>query len=298
MATTNEGSLQPDNSRLILSVQESFNTQIEGNMTEIPEISLSFRGLSVWVKTVRKKFYSMKRNKKLILNSLNGDFLAGTSTAILGPSGSGKTTLMNYLTSRIRDRKMRANGRLFVNGRRFKNIKTIKHRTAYVMQEDILYEDLTVWEQLESTARLAGIEDPESTVNQVIEWLDLVECKHTRIGGYLVKGLSGGEKKRTSIATEMLVDPSMIFLDEPTTGLDSKNALILASIFQMFASNGRTVVSTIHQPSTELLSKFDKVICMCNGEIVFCGTPEELPIHFGSLGYPVPQNTNPGDHLM
>ena len=220
-------------------------------------MSLSFRGLSIWVKTVRQKFYSLKRNKKLILNELNGDLLAGTSTAILGPSGSGKTTLINYLTSRIRDSKMRASGKVFINGKRFKNIKTIKHRMAYVTQDDILYEELSVYEQLLSTAKLAGIEDPEARVDKVLEWLELLNCKHTRIGGYFVKGLSGGEKKRVSIANEILVDPSIIFLDEPTTGLDSKNALILASILRFFADNGRTVISTIHQPSTELLNKFD-----------------------------------------
>ena len=247
--STQGGSIAAENSKLISSVHQSFNTQIEANMTEIPDISLSFRDLSVWAQTSRKPFYSLKRQTRLLLNSINGDFLAGTSTAIIGPSGSGKTTLMNFLTSRLRDSKVSTNGKLYVNGKRCKNIKKIKHRMAYVTQEDILYEYLTVYEQLESTARLAGIEDPVTMVNQVIEWLDLTACKHTRIGGFLSRGISGGEKKRVSIATEMLVDPSVIFLDEPTTGLDSKNALILAAIFETFAVNGRTVISTIHTPS-------------------------------------------------
>ena len=88
-------------------------------------------------------------------------------------------------------------------------------------------------------------------------WLNLHKCKNTKIGSSLKKGLSGGEKKRVSIATEMLTNPSVIFLDEPTTGLDSKSALDVAGIIRMLARNKRTVVTTIHQPSSELLAKFD-----------------------------------------
>ena len=145
---------------------------------------------------------------------------------------------------------------------------------------------------------MAGIKDPKGSVDQLINWLNLESCKHNRIGSHENRVISGGEAKRTSIATEMLTDPSVIFLDEPTTGLDSKTALDVAEIVKMLAKNGRTVITTIHQPSNELLMKFDKVICMCRGEIVYYGSPENINVHFSQLGFEAPRNTNPAEHLM
>jgi ABC-type multidrug transport system ATPase subunit len=132
----------------------------------------------------------------------------------------------------------------------------------------------------------------------VIGWLGLEKCKNTRVGGDLVRGVSGGEKKRTSIALEVITDPSLIFLDEPTTGLDSKSALDVASILRMLARNGRTIVTTIHQPSSEIMSRFDRILCLCEGKIVYDGPPEEIPGYFSAIGYPAPPLTNPADHLM
>lgn len=104
--------------------------------------------------------------------------------------------------------------------------------------------------------------------------------------------------KRASIANEIITDPSVIFLDEPTTGLDSKSALDVAGIIQMFAKNGRTVISTIHQPSSEILLKFDRIMCLCKGEIIYDGPPKDIPAYFESIGFAPPAHTNPADHLM
>ena len=90
----------------------------------------------------------------------------------------------------------------------------------------------------------------------------------------------------------------MIFLDEPTTGLDSKSALDVASILKMLSRNGRTIITTIHQPSSEIMSRFDRIMCLCEGKIVYDGPPENIPQHFASAGYPAPPLTNPADHLM
>ena len=120
---------------------------------------------------------------------------------------------------------------------------------------------------------MAGIEDPDNSVTDVMTWLNLQRCQDTRIGDEASRGVSGGEKKRTSIATEILTNPSVIFLDEPTTGLDSKSALDVAAMIKMFAENGRTVITTIHQPSSEILMKFDKILCICKGEVVYHGPP-------------------------
>jgi ABC-type multidrug transport system ATPase subunit len=91
-------------------------------------------------------------------------------------------------------------------------------------------------------------------VNRVIEFLGLTRCKDTYVGDNRIRGISGGEKKRTSIGLELLINPSIMFLDEPTTGLDSTTALNLITFLNKLAKTGRTVVSTIHQPSSEIFS--------------------------------------------
>lgn len=89
----------------------------------------------------------------------------------------------------------------------------------------------------------------------------------------LFRGLSGGEKKRVAIANEIISDPSIVFLDEPTTGLDAKSALDLGEIMKAMAKAGRTLISTIHQPSNELLNTFDKILIMNKGDIIYDGPP-------------------------
>lgn len=233
------------------------------------------------------------------MDKLSGHFEAGTSTAILGPSGSGKTTLLNFLSARMRESKtLSVNGKLYVNGRKIESVREFKHRFAYVMQNDILWEDLTPHEQLLSTAKLAGISEPEKKVNELIGWLGLDKCKNTKVGNELKRGLSGGEKKRTSIAMEVIAEPSLIFLDEPTTGLDSKSALDVASILRMLAHNGRTIITTIHQPSSEIMNRFDRILCLCEGRIIYDGPPQNIPGYFSNIGYAPPELTNPADHLM
>ncbi len=99
--------------------------------------------------------------------------------------------------------------------------------------------------------------------------LGLEKCANTKIGSELIRGISGGERKRTSIGVELLTNPSMIFLDEPTTGLDSNTAVTIMYLLRDMANNGRTVVSVIHQPSTEIFNKFDKLILLCKGNIIY-----------------------------
>jgi ABC-type multidrug transport system ATPase subunit len=233
------------------------------------------------------------------LDNLSGSFKAGTSTAILGPSGSGKTTLLNFLSDRMGSSSaLKVNGKLFLNGSKIDSIQKIKHRISYVMQQDIMFEDMTPEEQLLSTAKLAGVPNPEKRVEEVVSWLGLESCKDTRVGSVMVRGISGGEKKRTSIGLEIITNPSLIFLDEPTTGLDSKSALDVVNIIKMLAENGRTIISTIHQPSSEVLARYDRVMCLCEGNLVYDGTPDNIPSYFTEIGMAPKEHTNPADHLM
>lgn len=106
-------------------------------------------------------------------------------------------------------------------------------------------------------------------VENLINDLGLKNCANTLIGNTLIRGISGGERKRTSIGVELLNNPSLMFLDEPTTGLDSATALHVLLILKNLAKSGRTIISTIHQPSSEIFSVFDKLMLLVQGEIIY-----------------------------
>ena len=126
--------------------------------------------------------------------------------------------------------------------------------TGYILQEDLLLATFTPRESFRFVADLRMIkcneEQKVEKVEELIRILGLAECADTYIGNTLIRGISGGEKRRTSIGVELLTNPSIIFLDEPTTGLDSTTALNLMMFLNEVTKNGRTIVSTIHQPSS------------------------------------------------
>ena len=261
-------------------------------------LEVSFKNINVWVSNNIGTPCKKKIRNKLLLRNVNGQFKAGTATAIIGSSGAGKTTLLNYISSRMQNSKLNSNGELYINGKSVSSILPIKHRTGFVNQFDILFPELTAREQLLYTAKLSGIPSPVEKVSEIITILGLDRCADTRVGNEVIRGISGGERKRVSIGIELITDPSLLFLDEPTTGLDSKSALDVAGILRTLSDNQRTVITTIHSPSAEILEKFDKLICLCKGEIIYDGPPSKIISYFASLGFPVPPLTNPADHLM
>ena len=137
-----------------------------------------------------------------------------------------------------------------MNGVEKDKIKNFSSYSAYVQQDDILFQTMTVRECLEFAAKLklpGEYGQKMARVNDLIATLKLNKCQNTRIGGPLVKGVSGGERKRTSIGVELITDPNLIFLDEPTTGLDSFTATsVMESLGDLARKDNRTVVSTIH----------------------------------------------------
>lgn len=122
--------------------------------------------------------------------------------------------------------------------------------------------------------RLVGLneEEKKEQVEQIIRSLGLQKCADTYLGNNVIRGVSGGEKKRTSIGVELLINPSILFLDEPTTGLDSTTALHVVMTLNKLAKSGRTIVATIHQPSSEIFSSFDRLIIMVQGNLVYQGS--------------------------
>lgn len=108
---------------------------------------------------------------------------------------------------------------------------------------------------------------------ETIKRLSLQACQDTRIGGWLRRGVSGGERKRISIGYEIITNPSLLVLDEPTSGLDSSTALRIAKLLKQEASRGMSVLATIHQPSSELLFQFDRIIVLSEGYTIYSGAP-------------------------
>ncbi len=135
-------------------------------------------------------------------------------------------------------------------------------------------------------------------MEELLAELGLLNVANTQIGGGKKKTLSGGERKRTSIGVELITDPSMLLLDEPTSGLDSNMALTLVRIMRTQARKGKTVIATIHQPSSDAYMSFDRLILMADGYIIYQGEAKQSAAYFASIGFKQPTFANPADYYM
>lgn len=181
----------------------------------------------------------------------------------MGASGAGKTTLLNILACKIAPIE---GGRLYANNLEYDH-NSFGNFANYVMQSDRLMETLTVRETLEFAARLKlnthTKTEQRRKVEELVKRLKLEKCLDTLVGGILLKGISGGEKKRVSIAFELISDPYVLFLDEPTSGLDSLTSYIIVSELKKLARlQNKTVIMTIHQPGSETYQLFDNLIVL------------------------------------
>ncbi|KAL1540431.1 ABC transporter G member 9 [Salvia divinorum] len=239
-----------------------------------------------------------KSAKKEILKGVSGTVFPGEMLAMLGPSGSGKTTLLTALGGRLSGD---LTGSITYNGKPFSN--ATKRNTGFVTQDDVLYPHLTVTETLVYTALLRLPRDLTKAekvehAEAVIEQLGLTRCRDSIIGGDFLRGVSGGERKRVSIGQEMLINPSLLFLDEPTSGLDSTTAQKIVSTLWDLANGSRTVVMTIHQPSSRLFYMFHKVLLMSEGNPLYFGKGSDVLTYFSSVGFAPSVAMNPSDFLL
>ncbi|KAI3686273.1 hypothetical protein L1987_79947 [Smallanthus sonchifolius] len=252
-----------------------------------------------------KKHGCLKKNsnnnnptEKQILKGVTGMVLPGELLAMLGPSGSGKTTLLTALGGRLGGK---LGGSITYNSKPFSSV--MKRNTGFVTQDDVLYPHLTVTETLVFTALLRL---PNSLTTQkkitfaedVINQLGLTRCKNSIVGSSSLRGVSGGERKRVSIGQEMLINPSLLFLDEPTSGLDSTTAQRIVSTLWDLARGARTIVMTIHQPSSRLFYMFHKVLLLSEGNPLFFGKGSEVMSYFDSVGFSPSVAMNPSDFLL
>jgi len=169
------------------------------------------------------------------------------------------------------------------------------------MQDDILFQTFTCEECLEFTAKLRlGLpkHQVKERVDLLINQLGLQHCRKTLVGSPLIRGLSGGEKKRTSIAVELVTNPSVIFFDEPTSGLDSFNAEKIVKLLVSQAKLGKTIISTIHQPNSECFASFDRILLLMEGHTIYQGSAYDSVEYFQKLGYKCPEYSNPADYFL
>ncbi|PHU08714.1 ABC transporter G family member 14 [Capsicum chinense] len=271
----------------------------ENNGTELMKPQHSFSQRVMYPITLKFEEIVYKiGQQKTILNGVTGTVCPGEMLAMLGPSGSGKTTLLTALGGRLSGK---LSGKITYNSQPFSG--SIKRRTGFVSQDDVLYPHLTVIETLVFTALLrlpqsVGREEKVRHVEHVIAELGLNKCRNSMIGGPLFRGISGGEKKRVSIGQEMLINPSLLLLDEPTSGLDSTTALRILNTVKRLASGGRTVITTIHQPSSRLYYMFDKVVLLSEGCPIYYGPASTALEYFSSIGFSISITTNPADLLL
>lgn len=234
-----------------------------------------------------------------VINNMSGTIERGTFTTILGPSGSGKTTFLNFLSNRIHFLKgLKYTGHVYINGRRRETLD-FNSVAGYVMQDEILLEHLKVRETLEFSASFKMSKDKvKLRVDDIVNQLGLKSCEHSFVGGFTKKGISGGEKKRVAIGVELLTDPSILFLDEPTTGLDSYNSETLIGLLNELAKTGVTVIATIHQPNSYIFALFDRMLLLGGNEVVYHGSAEESLDYFKSIGFECPEFNNPAEFLL
>ncbi|XP_072964330.1 ABC transporter G family member 7 [Typha angustifolia] len=246
---------------------------------------------------------SDKRGKtvRFLLTNVSGEAKPGRLLAIMGPSGSGKTTLLNILAGQlVSSPRLHLSGHLDFNGR---PISRGGCKIAYVRQEDLFFSQLTVRETLSLAADLQlpdtmSTDKKEKYVSELLFRLGLVSCADSIVGDAKVRGISGGEKKRLSLACELIASPSVIFADEPTTGLDAFQAEKVMETLRQLTEDGHTVICSIHQPRGSVYGKFDDIVLLSEGAIVYMGPAKEEPLaYFSTFGYQCPDHENPAEFL-
>ncbi|XP_012285822.1 ATP-binding cassette sub-family G member 1 [Orussus abietinus] len=260
------------------------------NLPKADSIDIEFTDIEYQVRV------GYQNSKKTILHEINGCFKSGELTAIMGPSGAGKSSLLNILTGFQRNG---FEGRVDYVGARAKHKwQDYKKSSCYILQEDQLYPLFTVNEAITMAADLKlgsslNRKAKQMLIDEILENLDLLKSKDTRCDR-----LSGGQKKRLSIALELIDNPPVMFLDEPTTGLDSSASLQCISTLRSLAKGSRTIICTIHQPSAAIYEMFDHVYLLAEGRCVFQGSALNTVAYFSSHGFNCPKYHNPADFMI
>ncbi|BGP38555.1 FAD-dependent urate hydroxylase [Rhodotorula kratochvilovae] len=244
--------------------------------------------------------YTLPSGKRL-LDSISGAVQPGEVMAVLGASGAGKSTFLDLLARK--NKRGAVAGEILVNGRPV-SAGEYRRVVGFVDQEDTLMGTLTVYETVLYSALLRlprdmPFADKRMRTLETLHELGILAIRDSRVGESGRRGISGGEKRRVSIACELVTSPSILFLDEPTSGLDSYNAFnVVESLVQLARTYKRTVVFTIHQPQSNIVALFDKLVLLAHGRVVYSGRADESQAYFESVGCPCPPGFNIADYLI
>lgn len=233
-------------------------------------------------------------DKKQVLRDVSGEFRSCELSAVMGPSGSGKSTLLNILSGFT---QKNVKGEIRINGAD-RLEASFRKQSTYIMQEENLHPALTVCEAMTFAVKLKtgnalNGHQQHDKISQTLKTLNL--CNHMDTPA---RNLSGGQKKRLSIALELVDDPTIIFLDEPTTGLDSTSSTQCVKLLKNLAYEGKIIICTIHTPSALLFEMFDHLYALANGCCIYQGSSKNLVPFLSELNLQCPPTFNPADFLL
>ncbi|KAL8037545.1 hypothetical protein ABFX02_11G046400 [Erythranthe guttata] len=247
----------------------------KGMVLPFQPLSMSFSNICYYVDVpLELKQQGVSEDKLQLLNDITGAFRPGVLTALVGVSGAGKTTLMDVLAGRKTGGVIEGN--VNISGYP-KTQETFARISGYCEQNDIHSPCLTIHESLLFSAWLRlpsdiDLETQKAFVEEVMELVELVPLKGALVGLPGVDGLSTEQRKRLTIAVELVANPSIVFMDEPTSGLDARSAAIVMRTVRNIVNTGRTIVCTIHQPSIDIFESFDELLFMKRGgELIYAG---------------------------
>ncbi|TKY52970.1 putative white-brown complex-like protein 30 [Spatholobus suberectus] len=262
-----------------------------GEVRTRPVIEVAFKDLTL----------TLKGKRKHLLRCVSGKLMPGRVSAVMGPSGAGKTTFLSALAGKARGCTM--TGSILINGK-VESIHCYQKIIGFVPQDDIVHGNLTVEENLRFSARCrlsADMPKPDKVliVERVIESLGLQAVRDSLVGTVEKRGISGGQRKRVNVGMEMVMEPSLLILDEPTTGLDSASSTLLLKALRREALEGVNICMVLHQPSYTLFRMFDDIIFLAKGGLTaYHGPVKKVEEYFASIGISVPDRVNPPDHFI
>lgn len=271
--------------------------QINRSANTLPPASLTFKDLTFSLPPTRRR-----PKPQMVLEPCSGHFKSGQLTAMMGPSGSGKTTLLDMLAMK---KTAHYTGEVFVNGRK-RDPKLFRRIAAYVGQEDLMPAHWKVKEAIRFNAMLKKTpakahRNVDDWVKVILQTFDLSEVQDDLIGGAEARGISGGQRRRVTLARGVAAHASLLFCDEPTSGLSATDAEVCVRALNTLTRRlGVTCIVVIHQPRSEVAELFDTLVLLTArpGRMVYAGPMKEAQAYWEARGHQVPMNVNCTDWFM